>query len=98
MAPALIPMFLGLVRTPPGVRNLKAIEESKAKTAEAAALLDRQLGKTALMTGAQLALQHIDESQKQPKAKCPFTPQREMISKLWGADARSKATQQTLFN
>jgi glutathione S-transferase len=51
MAPALIPMFLGLVRTPPGERNLKAIEDSKAKTAEAAALLDRQLGKTAFVAG-----------------------------------------------
>jgi len=47
--------------------------------------LNDQLGKTALMTGAQFALRHIDESQKQPKAKCPFTPQREMIAKLWGA-------------
>ena len=48
--------------------------------------LNQKLGKTALITGAQLALQHIDESQKQPKAKCPFTPQREMITKLWGAN------------
>jgi DNA polymerase-4 len=46
--------------------------------------LNEKLGKTALMTGAQFALQHIDESQKQPKAKCPFTPQRVMITKLWG--------------
>jgi hypothetical protein len=40
--------------------------------------LNEQLGKIALMTGAQLALRHIDESQKQqspiPAAKCPFTP------------------------
>ena len=48
--------------------------------------LNEQLGKTALMTGAQLALRHIDESQKQPKVKCPFTPQREMITKLWGSE------------
>jgi hypothetical protein len=46
--------------------------------------VNEQLGKTALMTGAQFALWHIDEAQKQPKAKCPFTPQREMIAKLWG--------------
>lgn len=44
--------------------------------------LNQQLGKTALMTGAQFALQHIDKSQKPPKAKCLFIPQREMISKL----------------
>ena len=59
--------------------------------------LNQQLGKTALMTGAQFALQHIDESQKQPKAKCPFTPQREMISKLWGAERSAKPVQGTLF-
>jgi FPC/CPF motif-containing protein YcgG len=59
--------------------------------------LNQQLGKTALMTGAQLALRHIDESQKQRKAKCPFTPQREMIAKLWGADAPAKPVQGTLF-
>jgi FPC/CPF motif-containing protein YcgG len=59
--------------------------------------LNEQLGKTALMTGAQYALRHSDESQKQPKAKCPFTPQREMITKLWGADGPAKQIQQTLF-
>ena len=35
------------------------------------------------MTGAPFALRHLDESQKPPKAKCPFTPQREMIAKPW---------------
>jgi len=59
--------------------------------------LNQLLGKTALMTGAQLALRHIDESQKQPKAKCPFTPQREMITKLWGAEGPAKPVQGTLF-
>jgi DNA polymerase-4 len=59
--------------------------------------LNQKLGKTALMTGAQFALQHIDESQKQPKAKCPFTPQREMITKLWGASGPAKPDQGTLF-
>ena len=43
--------------------------------------------KPALMTGAQLALRQIDDSQKNPKAKCPFVPQREMVKKLWGTDA-----------
>jgi len=71
--------------------------------------LNEQLGKTALMTGAQFALRHIDESQKQPKAKCPFMPQREMIAKLWGADGQrdvashlssriAKPMQPTLFD
>ena len=43
--------------------------------------------KPALMTGAQLALRAIDDTQKNPKAKCPFVPQREMVKKLWGTDA-----------
>jgi hypothetical protein len=40
-----------------------------------------------LMTGAQLALQQLDGVHKNPKAKCPFVPQREMVKKLWGTDA-----------
>ncbi len=40
-----------------------------------------------LMTGAQLALQKLDSVHKNPKAKCPFVPQREMVKKLWGTDA-----------
>ena len=59
--------------------------------------LNQKLGKTALMTGAQFALQHIDESQKQPKAKCPFTPQREMITKLWGSTSPAQPAQGSLF-
>ncbi|MEI8288291.1 MAG: hypothetical protein WCH99_02365 [Verrucomicrobiota bacterium] len=73
---------------------------AKLATDDATHALNQKLGKTALMTGAQLALRHIDESQKQPKAKCPFTPQREMIAKLWGPDARgaaAKPVQATLF-
>jgi len=59
--------------------------------------LNQKLGKTALMTGAQFALQHSDPSQKQPKAKCPFTPQREMITQLWGAPDPAHPAQGTLF-
>ena len=59
--------------------------------------LNQKLGKTALITGAQLALQHIDASQKQPKAKCPFTPQREMITTLWGSEGPGKSEQGVLF-
>jgi DNA polymerase IV len=43
--------------------------------------------KPALMTGAQLALRQIDEAHKNPKSKCPFSPQREIVKKLWGTDA-----------
>ena len=41
----------------------------------------------ALMTGAQLALRQLDGAHKNPKSKCPFVPQREMVKKLWGTDA-----------
>jgi hypothetical protein len=71
-------------------------EERWGAVDDVAHKLNEQLGKMALMTGAQLALQHIDESQKQPKAKCPFTPQREMITKLWGASGPAK--QRNLFD
>lgn len=43
--------------------------------------------KPALMTGAQLALRKLDDAHKNPKSKCPFVPQREMVKKLWGTDA-----------
>jgi DNA polymerase IV len=57
---------------------------------EAAQALNTQFGrpdKPALMTGAQLALRKVDKSHENPKAKCPFVPQREMVKKLWGTDA-----------
>ena len=72
-------------------------EERWGAVDDATHKLKEQFGKAALMTGAQLALRHIDESQKQPKAKCPFTPQREMITTLWGADGqRDVASHQSL--
>jgi len=43
--------------------------------------------KPALMTGSQLALRQLDDAHKNPKSKCPFVPQREMVKKLWGTDA-----------
>ena len=52
--------------------------------------LNEQFGradKPALMTGAQLALRALDNAHKNPKSKCPFVPQREMVKKLWGTDA-----------
>jgi DNA polymerase-4 len=57
---------------------------------DAAHRLNRQFShvdKPALMTGAQLALRQIDDAHRNPKSKCPFVPQREMIKKLWGTDA-----------
>jgi DNA polymerase-4 len=51
--------------------------------------LNRRFGradKPALMTGAQLALRRVDAAHQNPKPKCPFVPQREMIQKLWGSE------------
>ena len=42
--------------------------------------------KPAIMTGAQLALRELEDAFKNPKAKCPFVPQREMVKRLWGTD------------
>jgi DNA polymerase IV len=53
---------------------------------DAAHKLNGRFGPTAVMTGAQLALREMEEF-KNPKAKCPFVPQREMVKKLWGTDA-----------
>jgi DNA polymerase-4 len=54
---------------------------------DAAHKLNLQFGNSSLMTGAQLALREMEDSFKNPKAKCPFVPQREMVKKLWGTDA-----------
>ena len=51
---------------------------------EATAQLNEQMGKNVLMTGSQLALRKRDATHMTPKAKCPFTPQREMVLNLWG--------------
>lgn len=49
--------------------------------------LNEQFKKPAVMTGAELALRELDDAHKNPKAKCPFIPPREMAKKLWGTDA-----------
>jgi glutathione S-transferase len=51
MAPAITPVFWGLIRTPPEKRDPKAIEAGKEKTVVAAKLMDGQLGKTKFMAG-----------------------------------------------
>jgi glutathione S-transferase len=44
--PAMTPVFWGLIRTPPEKRDLKAIENGKAKSIEMAKIMEAQLGKT----------------------------------------------------
>ncbi len=54
---------------------------------EATQELNAKFGNAAVMTGAQLALRRLDDAHKNPKAKCPFAPRREIMKKLWGTDA-----------
>jgi glutathione S-transferase len=51
MAPAITPVFWGLIRTPPEKRDPAAIEAGKVKTVAAAKMLDDQLGKTKYLAG-----------------------------------------------
>ena len=50
-APALTPVFWGLIRTPPEKRDQTAIDNGKAKTTDAVKIMDAQLGKTRFMAG-----------------------------------------------
>jgi nucleotidyltransferase/DNA polymerase involved in DNA repair len=63
-----------------------ALDEA-AQTAQKILIEKFKIDKIPLMTGAQLALRQLDAAHKNPKAKCPFVPQREMVKKLWGTDA-----------
>jgi glutathione S-transferase len=51
MAPAITPVFWGLIRTPPEQRDAKAIATGKEKTIAAAKIMDAQLGKTPYLAG-----------------------------------------------
>lgn len=65
----------------------KTDEERWGALDDATFALNEQFAKPVVMTGAQLALRQLDDAHRQPKAKCPFVPQREMVKKLWGTDA-----------
>ena len=65
----------------------KTNEERWGALDDATHALNQHFAKTTVMTGAQLALQQLDDVHRNPKAKCPFVPQREMVKKLWGTDA-----------
>jgi glutathione S-transferase len=51
IAPAITPVFWGLVRTPPEKRDHAAIEAGKMKTGDAVKMLDERLGKAAYLAG-----------------------------------------------
>jgi glutathione S-transferase len=51
LAPAMFPVFVGLVRTPPEKRDEAAIAAGKIKTIEAMKMVDAQLARTKYMAG-----------------------------------------------
>lgn len=55
LAPAITPVFWGLIRTPPDKRDANAIAAGKDKTIAAVKIMDTQLGKTAYMAGAEFS-------------------------------------------
>ena len=58
-APAVTPVFWGLVRTPPEKRDAAAIEAGKVKSMAAMKILDAQLAKSAFVVGDALSMGDI---------------------------------------
>lgn len=59
LAPAIGPVFWGLIRTPEDKRDPAAIAAAQSKTTEAMKILDTQLGKTAFVAGDQFTMGDI---------------------------------------
>jgi glutathione S-transferase len=59
LAPAFVPVFMALVRTPPEKRNPQAIEDATKKTAEVLARLDGALAGRNFVIGDQLSMADI---------------------------------------
>lgn len=59
LAPAIFPVFWGLIRTPAAQRDEKALAAAQEKLAAVWQLLDRQLGKSAFAAGDTLTLADI---------------------------------------
>jgi|APSaa5957512535_1039671.scaffolds.fasta_scaffold116544_2 glutathione S-transferase len=51
MSPALVPVFWGLIRTPPEKRDMDAIEAARKKLSGLIGFMDAQLSKTAFLAG-----------------------------------------------
>jgi glutathione S-transferase len=58
-APAITPVFWGLIRTPPEKRDHAAIDSAKAKTIAAMKLLDAQLANSAFVAGDSFSMGDI---------------------------------------
>ena len=50
--PTLRPLFMGLIRTPPGQRDARAMEDSRSRTAQALVLLDAHLRSRQFLAGS----------------------------------------------
>lgn len=57
--PALVPVFWGLIRTPPAERNSAAIEAARAKYAALMPILDRQLAAEPYLSGSSFGVGDI---------------------------------------
>src|SRR5262245_17046828 len=55
MAPAITPVFWGLIRTPADKRDVGAITAGKEKTIAAAKIMDSQLGRTQFLAGSEFS-------------------------------------------
>jgi glutathione S-transferase len=58
-APAIHPLFWGLIRTPPEKRDPAAIDAARQKTTAAMRILDAQLGRTAFVAGNSFSMGDI---------------------------------------
>ena len=59
LGPAFLPVFLGLVRTPPEQRDLAAIKAGRDKSSQAFAILDAALADRAFVAGADFTMGDI---------------------------------------
>jgi glutathione S-transferase len=59
LGPAITPVFWGLIRTPPGERDHKAIADGKVKTIAAVKILDDQFAKTRYAAGEAFSMGDI---------------------------------------
>jgi len=59
LGPAIVPLFWGLVRTPPERRDHAAIAAGRKRSEEALFLLDRELAKTRFLAGDDFSMGDI---------------------------------------
>ena len=57
--PAIMPVFLGLIRTPEAKRDMALISASQTKSIEAMKILDAQLARTAFVAGKEFSMGDI---------------------------------------